>query len=242
MNVSVAWSGGKDAAYALAKILKDSDYYVHSLHTSFDAKLKRVGLHGIHEDLIQAQADAIGLPLDKLYLPASDNHQAYEQMMTNYLLKLKQAGVEAVVFGDIFLQDLKQYREAMLRKVGLRGVFPLWGSDTLELAQELMTVGIRTIICAADDTLIDKQWVGKHFDNEFISHLPDSADACGENGEFHSYVIHAPYFSREIGVHQTATQSHTYHYDVRTAQGGVKTMEKKFNFAELLLDDSQCFN
>ena len=210
IKISLSWSGGKDSAFALWKLLNDERYEVAGLHTTLGEESCRVGMHGIHEELIDAQAAALGLRLDKIYYPASGDNAAYEKAMEKYLLGLDSDGVKHIAYGDILLEDLKQYREEKLAEKGFSGIFPLWGSDTKALAEEFLQSGFKTKICAADADKISKDWVGGDFDREFLAQLPLDVDPCGENGEFHSFCYDGPIFSKALDISCKAVIQQSY--------------------------------
>lgn len=187
-------------------------------------------MHGISEDLIKMQADSLGLPLDKIYYPASGDNRAYEKAINSYLDKLDDLGINHLAYGDIFLEDLRKYREENLATRGFMGVFPLWGIPTAELVQSFVQTGFKTKICAADADLISSEFVGGDFDFEFLRNLPDNADPCGENGEFHSFCYDGPIFSNPIGIRVEKIISQSY--DIRLANG--ENGKKHFWFAEIL--------
>lgn len=200
MKVSVSWSGGKDSTMALYRLLNDERYEVVSLHTVFDKDTQRVGMHGVHKSLIEAQAKSLNLPLDVIFLPSSKNHNAYDNVMGNYCRKLKNQGVEAVAYGDIFLEDLKVYREKQLLSVGLKGIFPLWGKNTNELVNNFWKDGFRTVICAGQSSIFAEEQVGQELTQPIVKQLPANVDPCGENGEFHTFVFDGPIFSKSIPI------------------------------------------
>jgi uncharacterized protein (TIGR00290 family) len=223
IKFSLSWSGGKDSAFALWKLLNDKRFEVCRLHTTLGEETRRVGLHGIHEDLIVLQAASLGLPLDRIYYPASGDNQAYEQAMNKYLDCLESEGIRHIAFGDIFLEDLRNYREAKLAERGFHAIFPLWKMDTTVLANDFIKAGFKTLICAANADLISKEKVGMDFSKEFLESLPDGVDPCGENGEFHSFCYAGPIFGKdlEIGVGEILSKS----YDIPLADGAV---DKKY--------------
>ena len=198
--VSLAWSGGKDSAYALHLLDMTPGYQVVRLHTTFGEETRRVGLHGIHESLIQKQASLVGLPLDSIYYPASGDNRAYEKAMSDYFKRLKVLGIDHIGFGDIYLEDLKHYREKQLEQAGIRPVFPLWGKDTLQMVNEIIQSGFLTVICAADADKIEQDWMGKVLDREFLNALRPDIDPCGENGEFHTFCVDGPIFSEKVPI------------------------------------------
>lgn len=157
-------------------------------------------MHGIHETLIEAQASAIGLPLRKIYYPASGDNAAYEQAMGKYLTELEQDGVRHIAYGDILLEDLKKYREEKLAERGFIGVFPLWKRNTQAVVEEFLATGFKTKICAADADKISKDWVGMDFSLAFLDQLSGGVDPCGENGEFHTFCYDGPIFSTPLNI------------------------------------------
>lgn len=227
--VSMSWSGGKDCAMALWKLMNSEEYQVVRLHTTFGEGTRRVGMHGIPEELIDMQADSIGLPLDKLYFPASGDNLAYEKTINAYLDELQSSGIWHIGYGDIFLEDLRKYREDKLALRGFEGVFPLWKKDTSKLIQEFFSNGFETKICAADADLISEKWVGASISKEFIQDLDQKVDPCGENGEFHSYCYAGPIFQSpiELLVGETTQKS----YDIILANG--EKGKKHFWFSEI---------
>ena len=197
-KVSVSWSGGKDSAFALHKIVQEGALEVRNLHTSFNDQLRRVGMHGTPENLIELQASAIGLPLHRIYIPAASSNEEYETAMLAFYRQQKEAGIEAIVFGDIFLEDLKEYRDQLLQKAGLEGIYPLWGQDTQQLILEFLEEGFKTTICAADAKYFAREVAGQSIDKSFIQRLPAKVDPCGEKGEFHTFVSEGPIFRKPI--------------------------------------------
>lgn len=232
-KISFAWSGGKDSALALWKLMQDGKYEVVCLHTTFGEDTKRVGLHGIHESLIQQQAESIGLPLDKLYYPASQTNAAYEKTMSEYLESLEERGVNHIAFGDIFLEDLKKYREAQLEEKGFKGVFSLWGGDTQELLDEFLESGFQTLVCAADADIFEEGHVGEQLSQGLIQGLKKPIDPCGENGEFHTFCFDGPIFEKPVRFEkgETITKKYTFKTD-----DGVEH-SKQFWFKELKVLD-----
>lgn len=231
IKISLSWSGGKDSAYTLYQLLQDDRYEVVNLHTTFGEESRRVGMHGIHEELIEVQAEALGLPLVKIYYPASGDNRAYENAINLFLDNLKQNDIHHIAYGDIFLEDLRKYREDQLAKKDFRAIFPLWKKDTKTLAEKFIEEGFKTKICAADADLIDEMWVGHDFDSQFLSSLPSSVDPCGENGEFHSFCYAGPIFNKDIPIRIQEKVKKSYSF--RYADG--KEGEKWFWFAGLEL-------
>ncbi len=191
----MCWSGGKDSAMALHRA--QQNFEVITLLTTLNSEFKRISMHGVREDLLDAQAEAIGLPLIKVWVSQGSNVE-YEQQMTAGLNQAKAAGVTHVIFGDIFLQDLREYREHQLAKVGLIAEFPLWHSNTAQLIQDFVAQGFQTITCCINDGYLDESWAGREIDAQFIKDLPRHVDPCGENGEYHTFCFAGPIFKQPV--------------------------------------------
>lgn len=200
-KVIFSWSGGKDSSLCLYYILKQREYEVVSLLTSVNGNNKRVSLHGVHQDLILAQANALNIPIEFIYVYEGSNEE-YEKQMENSLLQFKSKGIDTVIFGDIFLEDLRLYREQQLAKVEMKAEFPLWGKNTNVLVKQFIDLNFESVICCINDAYLTKDDVGKIINSEFIKTLPSDVDPCGENGEFHSYCYNAPMFSSKINITQ----------------------------------------
>jgi uncharacterized protein (TIGR00290 family) len=197
-KVVVSWSGGKDSTMALAAVRADRRYEVVSLLATVTAEYDRVSLHGVRRDLLERQAAALGLPLRLVFVSAHGANEEYEAKMREALADFQAAGVGAVVFGDLYLEDVRRYRELKLLTVGLKGIFPLWGQDTAELAQGFITRGFKAVVTCVDTQVLKKAMVGRKFTRQFLSHLPAGVDPCGENGEFHSFVYDGPFFQQPV--------------------------------------------
>ena len=197
-KIIFCWSGGKDSALALNRILRDGRYEVATLLTTCNEHYQRVSMHGVRLELLEQQAAAIGLPLEKVLVSQRSSNEEYQQKMSDCLLAYKSRGVTACAFGDIFLEDLKQWREENLAKVGFRGIFPIWKIDTRELIREFFALNFGTVICCANDAYLDETAVGRNIDPEFIASLPAEVDPCGENGEFHSFAFAGPVFKQPV--------------------------------------------
>ena len=192
------WSSGKDSALALYKILQNKDFKIECLLTSVNKQYQRISMHGIRLELLQNQAESIGIPLKILEVPEMPTMEVYEQVMTKTLTELKQNGICNSIFGDIFLEDLREYRENQLAKIGLNGVFPIWKIPTQDLIQEFISLGFKTIVVCVNEKYLDKSFVGRVIDQDFINDLPENVDVCGENGEYHTFVFDGPIFSKPI--------------------------------------------
>jgi uncharacterized protein (TIGR00290 family) len=237
-KVTISWSGGKDSALALHRILRSSEFEICHVHTVIDASTKRVGLHGVREALIERQAEALGLKLIKLYLPESKDHDAYEQLMCPFYNQCFNEGIQAVVFGDIFLEDLKRYRERMLHAASLDGIFPLWKEDSKMLINEFIATGFKTMICSANAGLFQSSEVGKIINHAFINDLPPLVDPCGENGEFHTFVFDGPIFAKPVLLKKGEVVKKDYHYRITLSDATVQESQSSFWFQELIPADS----
>jgi uncharacterized protein (TIGR00290 family) len=197
-KIIFCWSGGKDSALALNRILQADRYEVVTLLTTCNEHFQRVSMHGVRVELLEQQAAAIGLPLEKVFVSQRSSNEEYQQKMSACLLAHQAHGVTACAFGDIFLEDLKRWREENLAKVGMHGIFPLWKNDTRELIREFFTLGFGTVICCANDAYLGESAVGRNIDADFIASLPAEVDPCGENGEFHSFAFAGPVFKQRV--------------------------------------------
>lgn len=233
-KVTVSWSGGKDSAFALFKVLQSTRFEVVSLHTVISAETKRVGLHGVREALIESQAKAIGLPLQKLYLESADSHDNYQALMKNFYFECAQQKIDGVVFGDIFLEDLKLFRETLLASAGLKGIYPLWGEDSKMLATEFIQAGFKTLICSANAEYFSRAHLGGVMDGAFIRTLSPHVDPCGENGEFHTFVYDGPIFKEPLNFQQGEIIAKTYTYQKLDSSGLPEKIETTFLFQDLL--------
>jgi uncharacterized protein (TIGR00290 family) len=193
------WSGGKDSSLALYKIQQENKFEIVALLTTLNAQFKRISMHGVREELLDKQAESIGLPLVKMYVSEGTNSE-YEKNMETLLLEYKAKGVTKVIFGDIFLEDLRLYRENNLSKVGLTAVFPLWKEDTKNLVNEFLQLGFKTITCCVNDGYLGEDKVGAEITENFINTLPANVDPCGENGEYHTFCFEGPIFKIPINI------------------------------------------
>lgn len=198
MKAYMNWSGGKDSSLALYHLLKDKKYTVEMLLTNVSSTYQRVSMHGVREELLDMQAKALGIPLQKLFLPDQPSMAAYEKSMLKTLQQLQKKKFTHSIFGDIFLEDLKIYREAQLAKVAIKALFPLWKKDTTKLIHEFIDLGFKAIVVCVNDKYLDKSFCGRTIDAGFINDLPKDVDVCGENGEFHTFVFDGPIFNKPI--------------------------------------------
>lgn len=196
----IAWSTGKDSAYAyyMAKIA--GDFQIVGLLTNLTENINRVSVHGVREELLDLQVQNVGLPCHKVYMPSPCSNEIYEQKTRDVTDKLKLDGVTHVIFGDLYIEDIRDYRINQMKRAGLSCVFPLWEKDTTRLSQEMIDSGLRSIITCIDPNKLDKSFAGREFGPEFLADLPDNIDPCGENGEFHSVVIKGPMLKNNINV------------------------------------------
>ena len=192
------WSGGKDSSLCLYHALKDDRFDIQYLLTTVNGKYKRVSMHGVSEILLDKQALSIGLTLRKLHLPEFPSMAEYEIIISKELEDAKSKGINISIFGDIFLEDLREYREKQLARKGFRAEFPLWKRDTTELAKEFIDLGFKAIIVSVDGRYLDQSFAGRIYDESFLNDLPANVDPCGENGEFHSFVFDGPIFKTPV--------------------------------------------
>jgi uncharacterized protein (TIGR00290 family) len=196
----LAWSSGKDSAWSLYRLRKTNEYQVVALLTSFNSVADRVAMHAVRRSLVRQQAQAAGLPLWEVELPWPCSNQQYESAMARACERAVQSGIECVAFGDLFLRDIREYREKQLQGTGLQPIFPLWSLPTEALAKEMIAAGLRARITCVDTRQLAPEFAGREFDARFLEDLPHPIDRCGENGEFHSFVYAGPMFSRGIEV------------------------------------------
>jgi uncharacterized protein (TIGR00290 family) len=217
--VVMSWSGGKDSAIALDELMKTGDYDVVSLMTTVSEEYRRISHHGVREALLDEQARAIGVPLEKVYLPSGEpggcTNDVYEAIMSRVMAHYKARGVETVAFGDLFLEDLRAWREANLAKAGMRGIFPIWKRNTTKVAHEVIQLGYKAYLSCVEPK-VGSGFVGRLYDEEFLQVLPSEIDPCGENGEFHSFVFDGPIFKRAVSVRvgEIVTRDGRYYADL----------------------------
>jgi uncharacterized protein (TIGR00290 family) len=195
------WSGGKDSALALYETLKNKEYQVVSLLTTVTEDYDRISMHGVRRSLLERQAESIGLPLHQVLIPKDCSNEIYAAKMTEALNKFKPKGVETVAFGDIFLEDVRKYREDNLAKLNMKAVFPIWGRDSAELVHTFIALGFKSVVSCIDTKVLDEKFLGRQIDEDFINELPPGIDPSGENGEFHSFAYDGPIFRKRIGCH-----------------------------------------
>jgi uncharacterized protein (TIGR00290 family) len=217
-NVLFCWSGGKDSSLALYEIMKSGTYSVKSLLTTITDDYDRISMHGVRTVLLEQQVRALNLSLEKVLIGRQSSNEEYEEKMTTVLAHYKNSGINSVVFGDIFLEDLRTYRENNLAKLHMNAIFPLWKKDSIYLANSFIDLGFKAILTCVDTTFLDLSFTGREFDKTLLSDLPSSVDPCGENGEFHTFVYDGPIFDREI----------------RITKGEIVLKDERFSFCDLL--------
>ena len=196
----LSWSSGKDAAWALHVLRQMGQVEVVGLLTTTNAAFDRVAMHGVRETLLEAQAEAAGLPLWKVPLPWPCPNEAYEALMAQACARAVSEGIEAMAFGDLFLEDVRDYRIQKLAGTGLTPLFPLWGRETGALAGEMVAGGPKAVLTCVDPRVLDAAFAGRDFDGRLLAELPSSVDPCGERGEFHTFVSDGPMFRAPIPV------------------------------------------
>lgn len=239
------WSSGKDSAFALYKILQQKEYRIEKLITNVNEDYQRVSMHGLHENLLEAQAKSIDIPLEKIYFPADVTMDLYNQKMKDKTTELKSLGLNHAVFGDVFLEDLKKYRDSKLKEVGITGVYPLWKQDTKTILKEFLKLGFKTITVCVNAKKLGKEFVGRVIDEDFINELPDSVDVCGENGEFHTFCFDGPIFKNpvEFEIGEKVLKSYTLNKDDsqnchEDTSEKVKNYDTSFWYCDLTLKEA----
>jgi uncharacterized protein (TIGR00290 family) len=196
----LSWSGGKDSALALWVLREELGVEPTALLTTFTEDYDRVSMHGVRRELVRAQAEAAGLPLVEVGIPAACPNEVYERRMEAALAAPPLAEANAVAFADLFLEEIRAYREERMRPTGKETLFPLWGRDTGELAEEFVAARFEAILVCVDPRQLDPAFAGRRFDRSLLADLPDGVDPCGENGEFHTFVCAGPIFAAPIAV------------------------------------------
>lgn len=200
--VLMAWSGGKDSSLALHRLLADPHWRVAGLLTTVTGDYERISIHGVRRAILHAQAGAFGLPLYEATIPAQASNTIYEASFAQALERARAVtpALDAIAFGDLFLADVRAYREALLARLGWRGVFPLWGEDTAQLARRFVAEGHRAILCCVDTTQLDGAFCGRDYDAALLAQLPPSCDPAGERGEFHTCVVGGPLWRTPLSL------------------------------------------
>ena len=198
--VVLSWSGGKDSALALQAVLADEALHVEALVTTLTAGYDRISMHGVRRELLERQAAAVGIPLVVATIPMRASNDSYEAAQRAALAPFRERGVRRVVCGDLFLEDIREYRQRLFATIGMEGMYPVWGLDTRTLARRFIADGFRAILVCVDPKQIDARFAGRELDAALLAELPASADPCGENGEFHTFVYDGPIFREPVAV------------------------------------------
>jgi uncharacterized protein (TIGR00290 family) len=196
----LSWSSGKDSAWSLEVVRKQGEYDVDALLTTVNAEYQRVAMHAVRESLLRAQAESAGVPLVTVPIPYPCPNEAYEQAMAAAIRKARSEGITHMIFGDLFLEDIRRYREEKLAGTGITPVFPIWGLDTRRLAAEMVDSGLRALLTCVDPGKLDSSFAGRCFDAALLAELPEDVDPCGENGEFHTFAFQGPMFRAPIEI------------------------------------------
>ncbi len=196
----ISWSTGKDSAWALHVIRMRKEVEIVALLTTVNTAFERVAMHAVRESLLEAQAEAVGLPLVKVPLPWPCPNVVYEQAMQEAIQRARREGITHMVFGDLFLEDIRKYREEKLAPTGVTPLFPVWGLDTKGLAREMVDAGLRAYLTCVDPKKLDREFAGRAFDARLLNELPAGVDPCGENGEFHTFAFDGPIFHESLAV------------------------------------------
>lgn len=214
----MSWSGGKDSSMALYEAQKTAGLDIVSLLTTVTEGYDRISMHGVRRTLLKEQAESIGLPVEEVVISQVSSNEEYDARFKEKLIPFKDQGIGQVIIGDIFLEDLKQYREERLAEVDMTGLFPIWKRDTQELSRTFIDLGFKAILTCVDSEVLDGSFAGRDYDLSLLQDLPDSVDPCGENGEFHTFVYDGPIFNQPVSVQK----------------GEVVLRDKRFNFCDLL--------
>lgn len=198
----ISWSGGKDCNFALYETLKAGQIKIEALVATIIEGSQRLSAHGVELALIEAQARAIGIPLELVWVPKNPSNPVYEAATLAQWRAHHDAGLRHVIYGDLFLQDIRDYRDALLARGSMTGLYPLWMRDTKTLARDVIKAGLKAILVCVDTTRLDASFAGRTYDEQLLADLPDHIDPCGENGEFHTFVWNGPHFQHPVGFHK----------------------------------------
>jgi uncharacterized protein (TIGR00290 family) len=196
----VSWSSGKDCAFALHQVQEQGQLEIVGLLTTFNQENNRVAMHGVRRELVQLQMEALALPAEMVMLPMPCDEETYRQRIGRSVERLRAGGVNQIIFGDLYLEDIRRYREKQMRDTGIEPAFPLWQRDTRQLARDMVDCGLQAVVTCVDLKQLDADFVGRRFDHDFIDQLPDYVDPCGENGEFHTLATAGPMFTGTLAV------------------------------------------
>jgi uncharacterized protein (TIGR00290 family) len=204
-KVLVSWSGGKDSSLALYEIQKNGSYDIVALFTTITRDYDRVTMHGVRRNLLEEQVRAIGITLHEVFMPKNVSNEEYNRIMEREMKEAKERGISVLVFGDIFLEDIRKYREENLSKVSMKGVFPLWKRNSRELVKDFIRLGFKAIVVCVDSNVLTKDYIGRIVDEKFLEELPSNVDPAGENGEYHTFVFDGPIFKRKVNFEKGET-------------------------------------
>ncbi len=221
-RVVLSWSGGKDSTLTLHHLRTAPGYEVVALLTSVTSGYERISIHGVRRALLERQTRSLGVALEVAELSPRSSNEEYERILGAALAKYREVGVRSVAYGDLFLEDIRRYRESLLEGMGMRAVFPVWGQDTREFAERFLTLGYRAITTCVDSLALDASFVGREYDRRFLAELPPGVDPCGENGEFHTFVYDGPLFREPVPL----------------ARGEVVLREERFFYCDLLAGEA----
>ena len=226
------WSSGKDAAFALYRLQQESSYDISRLITTVNAHYQRVSMHGLRRTFLEQQAAAVGIPLTVIELPEQPTMEEYNQIMNTAVEALVNEGFTHCSFGDIFLEDLRAYREAQLQPLGIMSCFPLWKQDTSALIREFLELGFKAIVICINANLLDDSFLGRVIDEAFIDDLPAGVDPCGENGEFHTFCFDGPIFTHPIAFQLGEKVTRAYPLSAEDEAAGKPPV--RFSFIDLI--------
>jgi len=196
----LSWSSGKDSAWALHILQHQQDIEVVGLFCTFNKKFKRGAMHAVRNELICQQAESIGLPLQLIPIPDPCSDSEYKRIMANFIEQVKSQGIDTIAFGDLFLEEIRSYREESLVGTGITPLFPIWGIPTNELSKEMINSGLRAKITCIDPKYLPAEFAGHEYDSTFLEQIPDAIDPCGEKGEFHSFAYDGPMFKNKLNI------------------------------------------
>lgn len=214
----LSWSGGKDCALALERVRQQGEFDIVSLLSTVTEDFARISMHGVRRSLLEVQSESLGIPLEIVHIPQSAKNDIYEKRMRESLERFRVDGVETVIFGDLCLIDIREYREKQMKRAGMQAKFPLWGEPSDKVAQQFLAAGYKAITVCVDSEALPKRFVGRQLSREFFSELPAACDPCGENGEFHTFVYDGPVF----------------HFPIDVRRGDIVLRDARFYFCDLL--------
>jgi uncharacterized protein (TIGR00290 family) len=214
----LSWSGGKDSAMSAYQLKCSQKYEIAALLTTVTEDYDRISTHGVRRELLEQQAESLGIPLHTVFIPKDCSNAIYEHRMSQAFSHFKAQGITRLAFGDLFLEDVKNYRDRQLAQAGMTGLYPIWMRDTAELVRTFIALGFKAILACVDTQAIDASFAGREIDARLLRDLPDSADPCGEYGEYHSFVYAGPIFNQSIAC-----------------RAGEKTMRSaRFNYCDIV--------